>query len=139
VVADDHRSRAERVANWVDRALRPGGLAPRRALLGALLSMATICAIDVLTGDVFRLEALYVFPIVSVALHCQRRVDVVVTIVVAVALQAIGQSVEGEPMITRAIDSGVAVAASLLAVALARTLRRHYHASEERAATDALT
>jgi diguanylate cyclase (GGDEF)-like protein len=58
---------------------------------------------------------------------------------VAVALQAIGQSVEGEPMITRAIDSGVAVAASLLAVALARTLRRHYHASEERAATDALT
>ena len=44
---------AERVANWVDRALRPGGLAPRRALLGALLSMAAIFAVDLLTGDRF--------------------------------------------------------------------------------------
>ncbi len=130
---------AERVANWVDRALRPGGLAPRRALLGALLSMAAIFAIDVLTDDAFRLEALYVFPIASVALHCQRRADVVVSIVVAVVLQAIGLRVEDERAITRAVDAGVAVAASLLAMALARTLRRHYQASEERAATDALT
>lgn len=130
---------AERVANWVDRALRPGGLAPRRALLGALLSMAAIFAVDLLTGDRFRLEALYVFPIASVALHCRRRADVAVSIVVAVVLQAIGLRVGDDAGITRVIDAGVAIAASLLAVALARTLRRHYQASEERAATDALT
>jgi diguanylate cyclase (GGDEF)-like protein len=129
----------ERVANWVDRALRPGGLEPRRALIGALVSMAAIFAIDVLTDDRFRLEALYVFPIASVAMHCQRRADVVVAIVAAVALQAIGLRVGDDPVITRVIDSGVAIAASLLALALARTLRRHYQASEKRAGTDALT
>jgi diguanylate cyclase (GGDEF)-like protein len=42
-------------------------------------------------------------------------------------------------VLIRILDSGVAVAASLLAVALARTLRRQYQASEDRAATDALT
>ena len=130
---------AERVANWVDRALRPGGLEPRRALIGALVSMAAIFAIDVLTDDRFRLDALYVFPIASVAMHCQRRADVLVAIVVAVALQAIGLRVGDDPLITRVIDSGVAIAASLLALALARTLRRHYQASEQRAVTDALT
>lgn len=129
----------ERLAAWVDRALRPGGLAPRRALLGALLSMTTIFAVDVLTGETVRLEALYVFPIASVALHCERRSDVVVAIVVAVVMQALGLRVQDETVLTRVVDSGVAVAASLLAVALARTLRRHYQASEERAATDALT
>ncbi|MFM1987314.1 MAG: hypothetical protein RJA99_271 [Pseudomonadota bacterium] len=130
---------AERLAAWVDRALRPGGLAPRRALLGALLSMAVISGVDLLTGETVRLEALYVFPIASVALHCERRSDVVVAIVVAVALQALGLGAHEATVLTRVVDSGVAVAASLLAVALARTLRRHYRASEERAATDALT
>jgi diguanylate cyclase (GGDEF)-like protein len=130
---------AERLAAWVDRALRPGGLAPRRALLGALLSMAAIFAVDMLTGESVRLEALYVFPIASVALHCERLSHVVVAIVVAVAMQALGLGMQDETVLIRILDSGVAVAASLLAVALARTLRRHYQASEERAATDALT
>jgi len=130
---------AERLAAWVDRALRPGGLAPRRALLGALLSMAAIFAADILTGEAVRLDALYVFPIASVALHCERLSHVVVAIVVAVAMQALGLSVQDETVLNRILDGGVAVAASLLAVALARTLRRHYQASEERAATDALT
>lgn len=129
----------DRLANWVDRALRPGGLAPRRALLGALLSMSAIFALDVLTGETVRLEALYVFPIASVALHCDRSMAVVVSIVVAVALQAIGLRVEDTTVFSRVLDTGVAVAASLLAVALARTLRRHYRASEERASTDVLT
>ncbi|MEI7446334.1 MAG: diguanylate cyclase, partial [Burkholderiales bacterium] len=130
---------AERLAAWVDRGLRPGGLAPRRALLGALLSMAVIFGVDLLTGETVRLEALYVFPIASVALHCERRSDVVVSIVVAVALQSLGLGVHDAAVLTRVVDGGVAVAASLLAVALARTLRRHYRASEERAATDPLT
>jgi diguanylate cyclase (GGDEF)-like protein len=108
-------------------------------LLGALLSMAAIFAADMFTGETVRLEALYVFPIASVALHCERLSHVAVAIVVAVAMQALGLGMQDETVLIRILDSGVAVAASLLAVALARTLRRHYQASEDRAATDALT
>jgi diguanylate cyclase (GGDEF)-like protein len=128
---------SDRLAAWIDRALRPGGLAPRRALLGALAAMGAIFAVDVFTGETVRLQSLYVFPIASVALHCDRRSDVALSIVIAIALQALGTTLRQEPALARVIDTGVALAASLLAVALA--LRRHYQASEQRAATDALT
>jgi diguanylate cyclase (GGDEF)-like protein len=137
--ADAFSAIAERFAAWVDRALRPGGLAPRRALLGALAAMIAIFAVDVLTGEAVRLQALYVFPIASVALHCDQRAAVILSIAVSVALQAIGATIQDEALLALVVDSGVAIAASLLAVALARTLRRHYEASEERASTDALT
>lgn len=130
---------SDRLAAWIDRALRPGGLAPRRALFGALAAMGAIFAVDVLTGESVRLQSLYVFPIASVALHCDRRSDVALSIVIAIALQALGTTLRAEPVLARVVDTGVALAASLLAVALARTLRRHYQASEQRAATDALT
>jgi diguanylate cyclase (GGDEF)-like protein len=130
---------ADRLAAWIDRALRPGGLAPRRALLGALAAMGAIFAVDVFTGETVRLQSLYVFPIASVALHCDRRSDVALSIVIAIALQALGTTLRDAPALARVVDTGVALAASLLAVALARTLRRHYQASEQRAATDALT
>lgn len=130
---------AERLAAWVDRALRPGGLAPRRALLGAHVAMAGIFGVDLLTEETVRMQALYVFPIVSVSLHCAQRSAVLATIAVAIVLQAIVSALQDATMFTRAVDTGVAIASSLLAVALARTLRRHYQASEERAATDALT
>lgn len=133
------RRGGERLVAWTDRTLRPGGIGERPALWGSLAAMGAIFAADAALGDAVRLEALYVFPIVAVALHCRQRAAVALAIAFAVVLQGAAASGNGTPMSLRMLDVAVAIAASLLAVGLARTVRRHFDASEERASTDALT
>ena len=122
-----------------DRLATPDALPERAVIAGSVVATLLVFAADMATGASIRLHSLYVFPLAAIALHAERRAWVGGGLAVSVLLQAwtfYDDDLTGVAFVT---DLGVAVAAALLTVFLARRARRNYLLAMGEARTDALT
>ena len=110
-----------------------------RMLIGALLVMLLIFALDLETGSEIRLHVLYVFPISVVAFKCWRWPFIVIALAASVALQSITYSVQALSIHAFVTDLMVATCASLLTVYLAVAAKTNQRLAMESAMTDPLT
>lgn len=106
---------------------------------GALLAEGLIMIADVLSGSAVRLHTLYVFPVSLVALKCERRWQVALAILAAMAFQVVTFALEGIPALSYEVDLAVAALALLLATAIAGIARRSHQRAVDLATTDDLT
>ena len=123
----------------LDRLTTPGSLEGWQVASCSMAAMLAIFAADMLTGAEIRLHTLYVFPLSTIALHCDRREWVLGAIAGAVALQTATFFHEHLAFAAFATDIAVAAAAAVLTVFLARNARASYFLAAREARTDGLT
>jgi len=124
---------------YLQRWLTPGEVSARFALTSSLLAMLLVMFFDLVNPAEISLHILYVFPLATIALHCERLSRVVLGLALSVAVQLwsfLHQGLQIGPYMT----DGLIVAASfVLTVTLARASRANYLATASLAATDWLT
>ena len=101
--------------------------------------MVVIFAVDLLTPPTIRLHMLYIFPIAAKAMHCPQRNRIIAGLVLSVIFQFLTFLYDGIHIVPLIVDGIIAFLSALLAIFLARTLRKNHLATIELASTDALT
>jgi diguanylate cyclase (GGDEF)-like protein len=119
----------------------PGSISARVTFLTAIAAMMVLFVADVVTAETIRLHVLYVFPLAAVALHCESSRALYTALVLSFVFQAATWLSEGATILSASFitDICVALAASLLTLFLARTVRDNYLEIQAAGTTDPLT
>lgn len=125
--------------NYLHRLLTPGGLSPKAALFASILVMVLVLILDLITPANIRLHVLYIFPLAVIALHCKRMSAILSALALSVVFQFATFSFHGIPSGPLMADAVIALASSVLTIALARATRESYLATVSLATTDWLT
>ena len=125
--------------DYIRRLTVPGTFSCEAAFAASLLAICVVFLADVLTPVDIRLHVLYIFPLASMAIHCERLSLIASGILISIALQLFTFYDHGIPTGALATDLSVAGAAMTLTVFLARNARTNYLAMERLAKRDSLT
>ncbi|MGA8863387.1 MAG: GGDEF domain-containing protein [Gallionella sp.] len=119
--------------------LTPAAYRAESVFISGIIAMVAIFAIDMLTPPTIRLHMLYTFPIAAIAMHCPQRSRIIAGLVLSVIFQFVTFLYDGIQIVSLVVDGAIAFLSALLAIFLARTLRKNYLATIELASTDGLT
>ncbi|RIX45684.1 MAG: GGDEF domain-containing protein [Rhodocyclales bacterium GT-UBC] len=125
--------------NLLRRLTLPGAISSTMAQAGAVAASLTIFAADLATAADIRLHVLYVFPLVTVALHCERLLAAGLLLPFIIILQVLTFSRQESSLSAILTDTLVSSAAALLAIGLARGMRSNHLHVLNLANRDALT
>jgi diguanylate cyclase (GGDEF)-like protein len=101
--------------------------------------MVVVLVIDLITPANIRLHMLYLFPLVAITLHCEKISAIIIGITVASSFQILTFYIDGVPTIPLVTDACIAFLSALMAVILARIVRKDQLKLENLSSTDGLT
>jgi len=117
----------------------PGAISSTMALAWAISATLAIFAADLATAADIRLHVLYLFPLVAVALHCERLQAAGLLLPVVIVLQILTFSRQANSLSAITTDTLLSTATALLSIGLARGMRSNHLHMQNLANRDALT
>ena len=136
---NSRRHGSDRLPDWPRAAGNSASRSEWFYLIGSAVTIAVIFALDIFSGADIRLHVLYIFPLAIVARHCAKLRVTIVAIFVTTIFQVVTFAKGVIGVRSFVTDIGVAFAASLLIVILARSARNKHLVIIAQAATDPLT
>ena len=105
----------------------------------AMFVMVVITIIDLVTPDTIQMNLLYLFPLIVISLHCERKRMIVVAIVLALLLQGIHLVLDDIPVSSKIALAFMIVVSDIAIVFLARIARLNFIEVEQLSSFDSLT
>ncbi len=85
----DHSLMTGRQLDYFKRLVIPGAVSQSFVAIGSYLLIALIFSIDLVTGATIQMHMLYIFPLIMVSFHCERKILVYISVILALFLQSV--------------------------------------------------
>jgi diguanylate cyclase (GGDEF)-like protein len=105
----------------------------------AMFTMVVITIIDLVTPDTIQMNLLYLFPLVVISLHCERKKLIVWAVLLALVLQGIHIVLDDIPLSSKVALAFMIVVSDIAVVFLARIARLNFIEVEQLSSYDSLT
>lgn len=118
----------------------PGTFPPYIVAIGGYLAIAAIFALEVISTNDIPLQVLYVFPLTAIAIHCEKKSQVVGAVILSIVLQTVTLlSHENVSLTSKIIITIIILTSNAMVASVARYAREHYLEAERLATLDWLT
>ncbi|MGA8864934.1 MAG: protein kinase [Gallionella sp.] len=105
----------------------------------AIFTIVAIFLIDIVTPSTIQMELLYIFPLVVIALHCERMRLISGAVILALLLQGIHIAMDTIPMSSKIINAIMVLLTNITVVFVARIARTNFIEVEQLSSFDRLT
>ncbi len=105
----------------------------------AIFTIVAIFLIDIVTPSTIQMELLYIFPLVVIALHCERMKLISGAVILALLLQGIHIAMDITPMSSKIINAIMVLLTNITVVFVARIARTNFIEVEQLSSFDRLT
>jgi len=105
----------------------------------AMFIMVVITIIDLVTPDTVQMNLLYLFPLIVISLHCERKRLIVWAVLLALLLQGIHIVLDDIPLSSKIALAFIIVVSDIAVVFLARIARLNFIEVEQLSSFDSLT
>jgi len=117
----------------------PGALPSNSVAIISYFVMAFLLPLSLIPDSGISFHALYVLPIIAIALHCQRTGQVVAAVCLSIVFQAITSFSSSFSLISASTELLIAIVVSISVAYVARIARHNYLETKHLASVDALT
>lgn len=118
----------------------PGTFPPNFVALGGCLAVVVIFSLEVISTNEIPLQVLYIFPLTAVAIHCEKKSQVIGAVVLSIGLQIVTLLThENVSTSSKIIIMFIILASNAMVASVARYAREHYLEAERLASIDWLT
>jgi len=118
----------------------PGTFSPNLVAIGGYLAIVAIFSLEVVSTNEIPLQVLYIFPLTAVAIHCEKKSQIVGAVILSIGLQVVTLlSHENVSVSSKLIISIIILASNAMVASVARYAREHYLEAERLATIDWLT
>jgi diguanylate cyclase (GGDEF)-like protein len=105
----------------------------------ALFALFAIFIIDIDTPSSIQMELLYIFPLVVISLHCERKKLIGGALVLALSLQGIHIVMDTIPILSKIINAVMVLLSNIIVVFVSRIARMNFIEVEQLSSFDSLT
>jgi diguanylate cyclase (GGDEF)-like protein len=115
-------------SNQFKRLAIPGGVPQNQVLTGSFVAMVIIFIFDIITDDTIQMHLLYIFPLIMIGFHCERKLLVNTGVALALALQAITLLSYSDtiPVFSKLVLTSLILPTNILVVYMSRIARENF-------------
>ncbi|HYA29524.1 MAG TPA: GGDEF domain-containing protein [Acidobacteriota bacterium] len=118
----------------------PGTFSPNLVAIGGYFALMAIFSLEAISTNEIPLQVLYIFPLTAIAIHCEKKSQVVGAVILSIGLQVVTLlSYEHVSVSSKIIISIIILASNAMVASVARYAREHYLEAERLATIDWLT
>lgn|SRR5674476_865782 len=114
------------VPSYFKRISTPGALPQNIVIIGSYLAILAIFSLDVISSSEILLQIFYVFPLIMISFHCERKALVIGAVVISVVLQVVTLLTYNTSTSSKIIEMLMVLWSDVLVASVSRYARINY-------------